>query len=154
MEKKNVFFFFPTILSVNISELKLSLFHTWAFDVGDYSLQFHGNTWLFQKFESYPGTRLISESLSHVSLFVIPWTTEPDRLERSRQEYWSWLPCPPPGNLPHPGTERASLTPPASAGRFFTTRAILEAARNKKHSYWYACLHIITDTFGRDSAFS
>lgn len=42
--KKERFFFFPTILSVNISELKLSLFHTWAFDVGDYSLQFHGNT--------------------------------------------------------------------------------------------------------------
>ena len=26
----------------------------------------------------------------------------------SRQEYWSGLPCPPPGNLPHPGTEPTS----------------------------------------------
>lgn len=47
-EKKESWFFFPycfpTVLSVNISELKLCLFHTWAFDVGDYSLQFHGNT--------------------------------------------------------------------------------------------------------------
>ena len=73
-----------------------------------------------------------------VLLHVIPWTAEPDGLESSRQEYWSWLPCPPPGNLPHPGTERASLTSPALTGRFFTTGAIWEAARNKKHSYWYA----------------
>ena len=34
--------------------------------------------------------------------------------------YWSGLPCPPPGDLPNPGTEPASLTPPALAGRFFT----------------------------------
>ena len=26
----------------------------------------------------------------------------------SRQEYWSWLPCPPPGHLPNPGTEPMS----------------------------------------------
>ena len=26
----------------------------------------------------------------------------------SRQEHWSWLPCPPPGELPHPGVEHAS----------------------------------------------
>ena len=31
----------------------------------------------------------------------------------SRQEYWSGLPCPPPGNLANPGTEPASLTSPA-----------------------------------------
>ena len=28
----------------------------------------------------------------------------------SRQEYWSGLPCPPPGDLPNPGTEPRSLT--------------------------------------------
>ena len=36
----------------------------------------------------------------------------------SRQEYWSGLLCPPPGNLPDPGIESES---PALAGRFFTT---------------------------------
>jgi len=36
----------------------------------------------------------------------------------SRQEYWIGLPCPPPGDLPHPGTEPTS---PALEGRFFTT---------------------------------
>ena len=28
----------------------------------------------------------------------------------SRQEYWSELPCPPPGDLPNPGTEPTSPT--------------------------------------------
>ena len=38
-----------------------------------------------------------------------------------QQEYWSGLPLPPPGDLPHPGIELASLTSPALAGGFFTT---------------------------------
>ena len=36
----------------------------------------------------------------------------------SRQESWSGLPCPPPGDVPDPGTESTS---PASAGGFFST---------------------------------
>ena len=40
----------------------------------------------------------------------------------SRQEYWSGVPCPPPGVLPGPETEPVSLTSPALAGGFFTTR--------------------------------
>jgi len=47
----------------------------------------------------------------------------------SRQEYWSGLPCPPPGDLPHPGIELTSLMSPALAGRFFTT-----SATNSQHS--------------------
>ena len=39
----------------------------------------------------------------------------------SRQEDWSGLPCPPPGDLPDPGIEFASLTSPELAGGFFTT---------------------------------
>ena len=39
----------------------------------------------------------------------------------SRQEYWTGLPCPPPGDLPDPGIEPASLMSPALAGGFFTT---------------------------------
>ena len=41
----------------------------------------------------------------------------------SREEYWSGLPWPPPGDLPDPGVEPRSLVPPASAGVSFTTRA-------------------------------
>ena len=39
----------------------------------------------------------------------------------ARQEYWSGLPCPTPGDLPNPGIELASLMSPALAGRFFPT---------------------------------
>ena len=38
----------------------------------------------------------------------------------SRQEYWSALPFPSPGDLPDPETEPASLMSPALAGGFFT----------------------------------
>ena len=41
----------------------------------------------------------------------------------SRQKHWSGLPCPPPGDLPDPAIKPTSLTPPALAGRFFTTSA-------------------------------
>ena len=45
----------------------------------------------------------------------------------SRQEYWSSLPFPPPGNFPDPGIEPTSLVSPALAGRFFTTSVTWEA---------------------------
>ena len=31
-------------------------------------------------------------------------------MEFSRQEYWSGLPCPPPGDIPNPGIEHVTLT--------------------------------------------
>ena len=45
----------------------------------------------------------------------------------SRQEYWSGLSCPLPGDLPDPGIEPGSLKSPALAGGFFTTSVTLEA---------------------------
>ena len=39
----------------------------------------------------------------------------------SRQECWSGLPFPPPGDLPDPGNEPISPEFPAPTGRFFTT---------------------------------
>ena len=50
-------------------------------------------------------------SLSHVRLFVTPWTIAyraPRSMEFSRQEYWSGLPFPSPGDLPNPGIEPGS----------------------------------------------
>ena len=44
-------------------------------------------------------------------------------LEFSRQEYWSGVPFPSPGNLPNPVIKAMSLACPALAGRFFTSRA-------------------------------
>ena len=48
-------------------------------------------------------------------------------MEFSRQEYWSGLPCPPPGDLPHPGIGLAPLLSLALAGGFFTTSTTWEA---------------------------
>ena len=59
---------------------------------------------------------------SHVQLFVTPWTVAhqaPLSVGFARQEYWSGLLCPPPGDLPDPGTEPTSFMSPALAGRFF-----------------------------------
>ena len=69
--------------------------------------------------------------LSHcVQLFATPWTIvhqAPLSMEFSRQEYWSGLSFPPPGDLPDPGITPASLMSPALAGGFFTTSATWEA---------------------------
>ena len=45
----------------------------------------------------------------------------------SRQEYWSGLPCPPPGDLPDSGIEPTVLMSPALADGFFITGATWEA---------------------------
>ena len=62
--------------------------------------------------------------LSCVQLCVTLWTVAhqaPLSTGFPRQEYWSGLPFPSLGDLPDPGTERASLASPALAGSFFTT---------------------------------
>ena len=67
---------------------------------------------------------------SHAQLFVTPWTVArqaPLPMGFSRQEYWSGLLFPSPGNLPHPGIEPVSL---GLAGGFFIISATWEA-----HSY-------------------
>ena len=49
--------------------------------------------------------------LSHVRLFATPWTVAyqaPPSLGFSRQEYWSGVPFPSPGDLPNPGIEPGS----------------------------------------------
>ena len=70
---------------------------------------------------------------SCVQLFATPWTVAhkaPLSMGFSRQEYWSGLPCPSPGDLPEPGIKPESLTSPALAGRFFTTSIVWEALSN------------------------
>ena len=62
--------------------------------------------------------------LSRVRLFATTWTVArqvPLFMGFPRQEYWSGLPCPPPGDLPDPGIKPRSPAPPALAGGFFTT---------------------------------
>ena len=70
---------------------------------------------------------------SPVRLFVIPWTVTcqaPLSMGFSRKEYWSGLPCPPPGDLTDPEIEPSSLTSPALAGGFFITSATLKWSKN------------------------
>ena len=54
---------------------------------------------------------VLVKSLSRVRLFVTTWTVAhqaPPSMEFSRQEYWSGLPFPSPGDLPNPGIEPGS----------------------------------------------
>ena len=58
------------------------------------------------------------KSLSHVRLFVTPWAVAyqaPLSMGFSRQEYWSGLPFPSPGDLPNPGIEPGFPTLEADA---------------------------------------
>ena len=63
---------------------------------------------------------------SRVQLYATLWTAArqaPLSMGLFRQEYWSGLPCPPPGNQPDPGIKPVSLTSSALAGGFFITNA-------------------------------
>ena len=54
----------------------------------------------------------VVQSLSQVWLFATPWTVArqaPPSMGFSRQEYWSGLPCPPPGDLPDPGIKQSKF---------------------------------------------
>ena len=72
---------------------------------------------------------VVLSCFSRVRLLVTPWAVTcqaPLTIGFSRQEYWSALPFPSPGDLPDPGTEPTSLMSPALAGGFFTISATLE----------------------------
>ena len=74
--------------------------------------------------DNSPGM-LCAQLHSHVLLFSTPWTVAhqpPLSMRFPRQEYWSGLPFPTPGDLPDLETEPESLTFLALAGRFFTTQ--------------------------------
>ena len=69
---------------------------------------------------------------SHVQLFVTLGTVAlqaPLSIGFSMQEYWSGLPCPPPGDLHDPGIKPRSLLSPALTSGFFTTGAAWEAQK-------------------------
>ena len=62
--------------------------------------------------------------LSRVQLIATAWTAAhqaPLSMGFPREEYWSELPCPPPRDLPNPGTEPTSPASPALTGGIFTT---------------------------------
>ena len=83
--------------------------------------------------EAYPSNEHACCVLSHFSSvqpFVTSWTVvlqAPLSMGFPRQEYWSGLPCPPPGELPDSEIAPMSLKSSALAGGFFTTSATWEA---------------------------
>ena len=73
--------------------------------------------------------------LSHVQLFATPWSVAhqvPLSMGFPRQEYWSGLLFPSPGDLPEPGIEPMCPASPALAGRSFTTEPLRKP--NSLHS--------------------
>ena len=91
------------------------------------------------------GAFMVLSRFSRVQLFVTPWTVARQALLSigfCRKEYWSVLPCPPPGDLPNPGIEPTSLVSPALAGEFFNTNTTWEAL-----SYGSTALFFTTKIF-------
>ena len=85
------------------------------------------------------------KSLSRVRLFAIPWIVayqSPQSMEFSRQEYWSGLPFPSPGDLPDPGikpespTLQADALPSEPPGKSLTLKKITDKyIRTKQFLY-------------------
>ena len=83
--------------------------------------------------------------LNHVRLFVTLWTIAfqaPLSMEFSKQEYWSGLLCPPPGDLPDSGTELVSHMS-------FALRWILYrwATRESPYTHCYCCCYVASVIF-------
>ena len=75
-----------------------------------------------------PTLTSVLSRFSCVQLFATPWTAACQAslsMGFSRQEYWSGLPCPSPGDIPNPGNEPVTLKS-ALAGRIFITSATWE----------------------------
>ena len=89
-------------------------------------------------------TAMYAQLVSHVQLFTTPWTATcqtPLSMEFSRQEYWSGLSFPPPGDLPHQGIKPISLT----GRQIFTTvppkKLILKSDLGIQENKICHCIH-------------
>ena len=110
--------------------------------------------WLFVAFKrdalpaaKPPACLCVLSRFRPVRLFATPWTVAHQAslsMGSSWQDYWSGLPCSLPGDLPDPGP--VSLTSPALAGKFFTTRATWEAHPMHRHK----TLHFLWFTLKND----
>ena len=81
--------------------------------------------------------------LSHIWLFVTAWAVAcqaPLSMGFSRQEYWSGLPFPSPGDHPDPGIEFMFLASLVLAGGFLTTSVAWEAPV-------CVCIYILYNTY-------
>ena len=100
------------------------------FDACSTGQHFNISKWAFFTLNLELLYEYVVNCFSCVWLFMTSWTPRVPPgysvMEFSRQEYWSGLPCPPPGDLPYPGIKSAS---PALIGGFFffTTSVTWEA---------------------------
>ena len=98
------------------------------------------------------------KSLSRVQLFATPWTIAhqaPPSMEFSRQEYWSGMPFPSPGDLPNLGIEpgspalQADALPSELPGKYqiqnicsshwlFPCNSLLVSLMNPAHQYYFS----------------
>ena len=91
-------------------------------EMGIITLPYLKDCW--ENYMSYFVCVCVVSHFSHGQLFVTLWTVACQALlfmGFSRQEHWSWLQCPPPGDLPYLGIKCASHMSPALAGRVFTS---------------------------------
>ena len=89
------------------------------------------------------GRRHVCLVLSRVRLFVTSWTVThqaPLSMGFPRQEYWSRLTSPSPGDLPDPGIKSVSPKSPALVGGFFTTGPPGKPWENQSSSGSQSCL--------------
>ena len=87
-----------------------------AFTNGFFTTEPPGKPWIMVIINNYHlnySNKVKVKSLSHVQLFVTPWTVAyqaPLSMGFSTQEYWSGVPLPSPVDLPDPGIEPGSPT--------------------------------------------
>ena len=77
---------------------------------------------------------------------MTPWTVArqgPLSMGFSRQEYWSGLPCPPPGDLPNPEIKPVSL----ASKLYWQVGSLILAPRRKPHPQLYSCLFLVAIAF-------
>ena len=104
------------------------------------------------------------KSLSRIRLLETPWTVAhqaPPFMGFSRQEYWSGLPFPFPGDLPNPGVEPRSPTlqadalPPEPPGRPQTRdQACVPCIAGQILSHWTAREAQLTSPYREFNAFT
>ena len=105
----------------------------------------HTHTYVY----TYTYVYVCAQLLSSVRLFATSWTIvhqAPLSMEFSRQEYWSGLPFPSLGDIPHPGIEPMCPESLALAGGFFTTEPLKLPATSLTNT----SLFIFTFSFGTE----
>ena len=99
---------------MGVGEQSRGIFIAWSTGTSDYFLSTRivsivkKKMWLVQKGNQ---EKVKVKLLSRIQLFATPWIVAhqaPPSMGISRQEYWSGLPFPSPGAIPHPGIKPTS----------------------------------------------